>query len=586
VHRCRSRGSFARLAGSSVNEMSELSDDRESAVTTLAATIEGSRRPRTLMISHAGGGGVERHLSDLVRLVVADIDVLVLRGFLHGGVELSWHSQGGVAQSIKVGGFGTDTLNDWSKALRDIEFDRVHIHHLHGWSIEILALVDALALPIDVTLHDYFYPCPQYHLVDEHNRYCGEPQIEGCRACVAKRPNPWGLQIDQWRSTTGTLLARAERIIAPTHDVATRTKKYFPSIEPIVLSHPEEIISIPRVVKVAVLGGLSAFKGLATVIEVANIAHRAHPQLAFRLIGHASEPLPTSVTSTGTYDDAELARILAVERPDILWFPSNVPETFSYTLSMAIATSLPIIATDFECFRERLIHYRNAAYVAHDADANTWLAALLSIGDARGQVDGPSSDVRPATDRESYQSHYVQPLLKPHANKSKLPASDALRMLLSTVAKAPEPPEYGLLSLFRIGRYAGHRSSMDAIEMHLQALPEHERQIVGRSVYEQVIVGQKQFEDAYTHTLRAYEQTLSAYKQEQAARVAERSTQDNALEHIGRLEANAKRDADRIKHIEGVLDHMRTSRSWRYTRPFRMAVEWLTHLRSRERDRS
>ena len=59
------------------------------------------------------------------------------------------------------------------------------------------------------------------------------------------------------------------------------------------------------------------------------------------------EPIAQSpdapVTIHGSYDDADLPRLIAAEHADVLFFPAQWPETYSYTLSAALGTDLPIV---------------------------------------------------------------------------------------------------------------------------------------------------------------------------------------------------------------------------------------------------
>jgi O-antigen biosynthesis protein len=545
---------------------------RDAALASLASAINGSSRPRLLLITHAWGGGVERHVQDLLALIRAKVDVLVLRGFLDGGVELAWHGQEETPVTLRVGGFGADTLSQWRDALIQLDFARIHIHHLHGWPREILELVAQLRLPIDITLHDYFYPCPQYHLSDENDRYCGEPDLAGCRACVAKRPHVWGLQIDAWRETMGALLARADRVIAPSRDVATRTQRYFPSIKPIVAPHFEYQTVAPIVHKVAILGGLSRVKGLDTVRSVVAYARIHAPSLDFKLIGHASDPLPPGITATGTYDDRDLGRLIASERPDVIWFPSQVPETFSYTLSVALASGVRIVASDLGSFRERMAPDASHQLLPHTADAQAWIAAL---GAGSKQSNHPSLRNNPpfhSTPDDSYAAMYLAPV--EHAEQS-MPIATSFVDLLLNAATAPTLPDRGALGLFRIGRYAGHRASLDAIEQQLAALPLHESHIVGRSIFNALSDHRDRLIVAYEHTTAALDQTKA-----HVVRVQEeyRAATVRHADEVQRMQRDARNAMAHIAYVEGEVQRIVTSRSWRYTKPLRGAVRLARRL--------
>ena len=54
----------------------------------------------------------------------------------------------------------------------------------NGLPRAVLDLPGSVGVPYDCTLHDYFTICPQYHLVTEDGRYCGEPDLASCETCI------------------------------------------------------------------------------------------------------------------------------------------------------------------------------------------------------------------------------------------------------------------------------------------------------------------------------------------------------------------------------------------------------------------
>ena len=66
--------------------------------------------------------------------------------------------------------------------------------------------------------------------------------------------------------------------------------------------------------------------------------------------------------------------------PDVIWFPAQVPETYSYTLSVALATGVPIVAAALGVFPERLASHADAILVPWDAAPGAWNDALLRAG--------------------------------------------------------------------------------------------------------------------------------------------------------------------------------------------------------------
>jgi len=255
---------------------------------------------------------------------------------------------------------------------------------VHGLPPSILELPRATGLGYDCTLHDYFAICPQYHLVDRNGRYCGEPSAAGCAACLSIRPPQWPLDIASWRALFGEFLRGAERVIAPSHDVEARIHRYFPALPIVVWPHPEAAVKAPTsIIRVVTLGNLSAEKGLRVVADCASDAARRALPLAFRVLGPTAEPIAQApeapLTIHGSYADADLPALLAAERADVLLFPAQVPETYAYTLSVALATDTPIVASALGAFPERLAGRARVRLLPFDAPAGLWNDALIDV---------------------------------------------------------------------------------------------------------------------------------------------------------------------------------------------------------------
>ena len=338
-----------------------------------------SPRQILLFVAHAWGGGIRRHMNELADMIGERCEVLFLEPGAGDRVKLSWPKAGeGFALYYAL----PQDIQSLVSLARELGLARMHFHHIHGLPRGVLDLPGAIGVPYDCTLHDYYAICPQYHLVTEDGRYCGEPDAVGCTACLTRRPGQWGLDITAWRGAFGTLLRGADRVFAPSRDVAQRIARYFPDIRPTLMPHPEmPIEGVKRVTRVVTLGNLSPDKGLDVVVACAADAGRRQLPLSFRVLGPASKPLPPSagvaLSIHGEYAEGELPLLLAAERPDVIWFPAQVPETYSYTLSVALASGAAIVASALGAFPERLAGHPRGLLIPWNAGPAEWNEALL-----------------------------------------------------------------------------------------------------------------------------------------------------------------------------------------------------------------
>ena len=535
--------------------------------------------PRLLFVTHAWDGGVDEHVSLLSNLLAGRARVMVLRPAGEQCVELALSGL-----RFRVPSHPWPLL---LAALRALDFARAHVHQTHGLPAAILDIDVALQVPLDCTLHDYVSICPQNHLVDRDGQYCGEPDDNACNRCIADRPHAWQKDIAQWRGDFAQMLGRAERVWAPSDSVGTRLRRYFPQLVIATLAPPEVAMAQPQVVKVALLGSLSRAKGLAIASEVARHAKAVHSPILLRLIGHAAEPLPASLPfqATGSYAAAELPMLIASERPDVIWLPSQVPETFSFTLTAAIESGISIVAANIGALAERLLDNTNAILLSPTATASEWHDALLTAA-ARASPRQGASDTDPElmrrTRRRAHALNYVEEYLRGVATHSPAATADPLLELQARLATTPDiapTSEPAILSAFKLGFYGGHRASVQHVEHALASLPSGERQIVGRTEHE-----------ATASERDSAVQTLQAMRDEYAASAEHKCRQQAALDdaearavaaraHIAHLESTVQQQRDSEAALQAAHEVLRTSWSLRITLPLRKVASALRRAR-------
>jgi GT2 family glycosyltransferase len=355
------------------------------------ARLKRSQHQRLLFITHTWGGGTEKHVQDLAMLLQPHFEVFILRPTGLQGVSVQWGRSG---EEFIVYFRLPYAYPELVEFLKTLGIFYIHIHHIIELNQQILQLPQDLAVSYDVTVHDYYPICPQINLLSKAGRYCGEPDTGGCTACLTERPALWGLDILSWRTFFKNLLVNANRVFVPSKDVLLRMESYIPGAHYIYLSHPEFIstpslnkVSLPQgELKILILGALTIAKGLKLLEACAIDAKRRKLPLFFQVIGYPvdefkKEPeIPLSFH--GRYEDEQLPLLIARERADIIFFPALWPETYSYTLSYAIDSGLPIAAPKLGAFQERLAEYPGASLLDWDTSAERWNDFFASLVNA------------------------------------------------------------------------------------------------------------------------------------------------------------------------------------------------------------
>ena len=322
--------------------------------------------PIVLAVVHARGGGTQKHIDDLARLMQGKAHCLILRPLPADWVELGW-SEPGEALKLQFDLQAARPL--LLETLELLAVDRVHYHSLLELPHALRNIAADLKVPYDFTWHDYFTICPQIHLnYGGGARYCEEREAQ-CQSCLKQSSATRNLDIEAWRAVNRRFLERAARVFAPSQDVARRITRYLPQLPVTLAPHPETAkqAPIPRrrrqleqhvCLRIAVIGAISTIKGADLLEACALDAVQRKLPLDYQLIGFAYRELTqwphAALAVQGSYDDHELSALIEASATDVVWIPALVPETYSYTLSAAIQSGLPVVVPDLGALGGRI----------------------------------------------------------------------------------------------------------------------------------------------------------------------------------------------------------------------------------------
>ncbi len=204
-------------------------------------------RPRrraqpVLIVTHDGGGGVERAVRERCAALRAEgRPAIVLRPVVDrtGDPEALRRRY---LPGLCVVGDGTeaafpnlrfalpDELPALAELLRPERPGWLELHSLLGHHHSIVDLAAALRIPYEVRVHDYAWICARINLVGTTRRYCGEPDVAVCAACVADA----GSELEETiaptalRQRSAADLSGARAVTVPSADTAARLRRHFP----------------------------------------------------------------------------------------------------------------------------------------------------------------------------------------------------------------------------------------------------------------------------------------------------------------------------------------------------------------------
>jgi GT2 family glycosyltransferase/glycosyltransferase involved in cell wall biosynthesis len=328
------------------------------------------RASNVLLLNHDLGGGTERFVQEQVaRLREAGRGVFIARPGGEDSLAIGTDRSGPMINLAPVR-FADPAA--FAERLASLGIDEVQLHHVLGLDIgvvEALArLAESGAVRLVVYVHDYLAICPRINLVDASGRYCGEPSPAACDQCLQANGSRYGaVTIGPWRARFARLLAAAAEVVVPDDDVATRLQRYFGGLRIEVRPH-EPALPQRRThrgapadeqgpLKVAVVGAISPIKGLQVLLSCARDARERQLPLQFVVLGYTSndeQAGQVGIEVTGRYREEDAQGLLERLGADAVLLPSVWPETYSYTLSVALRAGLPVFAFDIGAIASRL----------------------------------------------------------------------------------------------------------------------------------------------------------------------------------------------------------------------------------------
>ena len=423
------------------------------------ARLRESGTPVVLAVQHDRGGGTQRHVRELAEHLRQQAVFFTLTPAPGAKVLLE---QLDGAQGLQASFSLPADFEALLQALRQLGVCHLHYHHLIGHQPLVLQLPERLGLPYDFTAHDFYSVCPQISLTGRNNRYCGEEGLAQCASCLRSSPAPGGLDITQWRELHGRFVSAARTVLAPSQDTARRLQAYLPQARVRCVPHTDlpDSAALPRPeprplaaqapLKVVVLGALSPIKGADLLESVATLASQQASALELHLLGYAYRDLrqhPANCLKVhGGYAEADLPALLARLQPDLVWFPAQWPETYSYTLSACLQAGLPVLAPDLGAFPERLAGRPWSWLQPWASSSADWLARLLQIRAHFVRSEPPQPPIDPhgpapsSVTGWSYQHDYLTNLRPASAQTASPAASSAPPVWQSHLLPANAPP--------------------------------------------------------------------------------------------------------------------------------------------------
>ncbi len=322
-----------------------------------------------ILITHDDGGGVERQVGvAAARYRAEGLRPVVLRPDQEPAGPAMVAIDGAAAGFPNLRYALPREMPELLRLLRTTNPRLVEVHHTLHHPPAIYDLIARLGLPYDVHVHDYPWFCPQVSLVGADRRYCGEPAVVRCEACVADsgRVIDEAIGVQALRDRSAAFLAAARRVVAPSADAAARMCRHFPPLRPAVVPLEDDgaVADPPRprahsgLCRVCILGAIGVHKGYDVLLGCARDAAERSLKMEFVVVGHTIDDARLLATGrvfvTGRFAPEEAVNLIRAQDASVALLPSVWPETWSFALTELWRAGLSVAAFDFGAPAERI----------------------------------------------------------------------------------------------------------------------------------------------------------------------------------------------------------------------------------------
>ncbi|WP_151702580.1 glycosyltransferase [Nitrincola alkalilacustris] len=400
-------------------------------------------KPVMLHVSHSWGGGLGRWVEDYI---AADDthNHLVLRSIGQWdafGHAVALYPSAKMDVPIKTWPLALPIV---STAAKHHQYSQVLAQIIEHYRVSIVMVsslighsLDALrsSLPTLFVCHDFYPFCPA--LVATFESPCGSCDAGALKACGQKNSHHRFFPTESdahWlalrKQFSLAVLASQVTLVAPSASVPERLKQLEPALlskachiiehgltdelvrllqaareQPVEqlseLSSEQSLGSQPERLRIVILGSLAQHKG-ADILD--GMLDELSVFADLWLLGAGDDgrryDKRANVTVITWYERDSLGEHLAGIKPDLGLLLSNVPETFSYTLSELWAAAVPVLATRLGAFADRIEPGRNG-WLA-DPDSQSMLAQLVLIQQNRAELAKVSAYLRRSVVRSSH----------------------------------------------------------------------------------------------------------------------------------------------------------------------------------------
>lgn len=277
-------------------------------------SLNKNKSDKILIVSHHGGGGVEKYLNMLIK-------------FFPNNLILKPNCDKKTLYQVDGYYYHENNIDKLYEHICNYNIVKIIINHTYNYVPQVLQMIENIQSLFNCSmtciLHDLTF------LKDNHYKS------------------------NLYYESRERLLNKSNVVISPSQYITNQYRHIIP-ITTVV--HPDITFTKPHIVinminnnfKILVFGHNKGKK------EIHNLLNNTSDNIKVSYLGYIDSSHEKLKVIENHYDDNKLLLLIRKHNPHLIWFPSKKPESYCYAMSYAIVSGYPIACYNIGAFTERL----------------------------------------------------------------------------------------------------------------------------------------------------------------------------------------------------------------------------------------
>ena len=282
--------------------------------------------------------------------------------------------------------------------LNKYRIDLVHIRHLINHSFDLPQVAKKLGIPVVLSIHDFYFICPFYVLLDENNNYCGGICKDNGEKCYCPMDSLRDINskvfINVWRENVLKMFSFIDYFITTSNIVKDLFLKIYDNNKILndnnfaVIEHGRDfpkitkeyykVPSLDKPIKILCPANhLNVMKG-SNLIKQIKLEDKNNI-IEFHFLGNCHDGIEEYGINHGTFERDDFYKKVDEIKPSFRVIFSIWPATFCHTLTEAWSCGIPVIGTNIGVIEDRILGSRGGIIVDRNNPKNAYNTIIIFV---------------------------------------------------------------------------------------------------------------------------------------------------------------------------------------------------------------